>query len=202
MRVLLCIILLSAAALAEPRPKIASRILEVSGAYHLFSGNGADNVAGATYTKRFSPGIATSVRFGTTFGPLYAGIGYEYWFASREVSQNGSTESDKLSFHGGGIEFGGFYRWNPRLFALLTAAVYMPLEASVTATIDGAASVTRATKMPYYQARFGVGIQLFARLSLLLEGGYRYNNLKGVSLGGASLDLSGAWTGMGLGFHF
>lgn len=183
-------------------------MLELSAAYH-FTSPAADGVANLAYDKRFKSGFEGTMRLGAVVGPLYLGIAYEYWSASRRTESAGVTTTDVLNYQLAGGEVGLFIHANPRVYWLLTATVYYPLKAEIHSSTTASATLYAAPKRLPYQGRAAIGFKLARRLSALFEGGYRLGNLGPFSSSGTlhptlggSLDFTGPFAGVGLAVHF
>lgn len=167
----------------------------------------ADKISGATYTKNMRSPLVGVAGLGVFVKPwFWIGARYENWFANREFSLAGNQQKDRLHLQQLGPEI-GYVRGNPRVSYLFSVGALYPFEQRIVSSTQG--SFSRSTRFWNYNARASMELRLNPRLDFHLEAGYRWINLRdlqsqGTSFlsGGADLNLSGPFTGVGLGFRF
>jgi len=182
----------------------SSLMLSITGDIY-YASSQANEVAGATYTRKYLNPAVVAAGLGTVVGHVYLGVRYEYWLAGRTMSLAGAETVDTLKHQSVGGEL-GYFDSNPRVYYLVSASVHYPLELKVT---NSARSYETTLKPLTYEGRVAVGIRFSTFHSLILEGGYRYQNFGDLVSGatsylpqGQSFDLSGGFIGVGLAFHF
>lgn len=167
----------------------------------------ADKVSGASYTKNMRSPIVGAAGLGAFVKPwFWIGARYENWFANREFSLAGNEQRDRLHLQQLGPEI-GYVRGNPRVSYLFSVGALYPFEQRIMSSTQG--TFSRGTRFWNYIARASMELRLNSRFDFHLEAGYRWVNLRdlqsqGTSFlsGGADLNLSGPFTGVGLGFRF
>jgi len=188
---------------------IQPALIQLGAAYH-YSNSLPDNVAGATYEKKFVNGFVGNLRVGSVLSPgVYIGGVAGQWQASRKLTLSGVEQSDSLSYRTLGLEVGAFLENNPRVFFMLVGGAHYPLTAEITSTTAGVAQTfTNADTRWALELRAVVGIKLASRFSLMLDCGYQWANLRYFNsgttpyiAGGDQFNLSGAKFGANLGFH-
>lgn len=183
-------------------------LLQLGAAYH-YTYSLPDRVAGASYEKKFLNGFVGHGRVGTVLSPgVYLGGAFGYWSATRKFTLAGVDTTDILNYQTIGFEFGAFYEANPRVYWMLLGSVHYPLKQEVNSTVGGVMSSYSGTKRYATELRASVGIKIFSRVSLVIEGGFHWANLRYLESGGNpyvlsgdQFDLSGAFAGVGLGIH-
>ncbi len=163
----------------------------------------ADQVTDAVYDHKFTNPYTLNVGMGVTlFSHIYIGARYEYWIGQRQLTLNGVGQTDTLKVQNLGGEI-GWVTGNPRVFWILMASAYYPLEQSV--------EVRRGTTQIYstlptrlgYSGRLNLGIKLNNTFAILLEGGYRMADLGQPQsnsqnyLNNGEFNLSGPFGGLG-----
>lgn len=175
-----------------------------------FTDSAADDVAGASYTKKMTNPVVLVGGLGfRLFNFLFLGARYEHWIAGRGFTVGGVAQNDTLKYQSIGGEL-GIYRGNPRFFWIVSAGWFHPITLSVESTRGSTSSTYIHEPKPVgYQARLTMGVKLNSLMSFRLEGGYRHANFGDMSSGstsllqgGEKLDLSGPFVGVGLGVHF
>lgn len=173
----------------------------------LYANSNADKVTGATYERKMALPSIGSVGLGIRpWKKLYMGVRYEYWYSDRKFTLNNVGQTDLLKFQTIGGEL-GYYTGNPRVYYLFSAGVHYPLELKISSDRQG--DFTNLAKPLTYQGRLVIGVKFSSLIALQIEGGYRLmdlgNLLNGNTpflSGGASMNLSGPFLGLGLGLHF
>ena len=140
------------------------------------------------------------------FKPVWLGIRYEYWFASRETLSVGSVQKDVLKLQLLGPEL-GYIRGNSRVAYLFAAGAMFPIAQGISSSANG--DYKTSTTEWNWQARAAIELRLARRIAVHFEGGYRWVNIKNLNSMGSSfiqnsnrLELSGPFVGMGLGLLF
>lgn len=214
---LVCLVtLVGLAAAAAPTVAVSSvdafvqpALLQLGAAYH-FSHSLPDNESGATYDKKFTTGYVANVRAGTVLSPgVYIGGSVGQWNASRKLTLLGVERSDVLNYQTIGLEVGAYVENNPRVFFMVVGGAHYPLKCEVSSTTGGTSQVfTNADIRWALELRGVVGVKIVSRLSLMLDVGYQWANLRylvsGTTpyiTGGDQFNLSGMKFGVNLGIH-
>lgn len=199
----------ASAARAEGSKPFPFKVLVRASAHYPITNNPADRDGSVTYQKYFTSGLETSAHVGTVWEGVYLGGIYEYWLSSRKGLISGTEYSDVLAYHSVGGEVGYFAAANPRIYWMITAAILYPMQQQVTSTGNGDSTPYYGQKLLSYQVRGALGFKMYNRVSLFLEGGYRWANLRNLTspagtsyvTGGQNFDLSGPFVGAGLALH-
>jgi len=182
-------------------------LLQLGAAYH-YSYSLPDRVAGATYEKKFVNGYVAKARAATVLSPgVYIGGSFGHWGATRKLDVGGTVIEDILNYQTLGLEVGAYYDSSPRTFFTLIAGAHYPLKGEVASTSGGVSSTYWSDFRWALELRGAVGIRIVPKVSLGLEAGYHWANLRylnsasGAYLAGDVFDLSGAFFGVNLGIH-
>lgn len=172
----------------------------------LYTGSEADKVVGALYSEKYANPVIAVMGLGfLAKGNFYTGLRYEYWSAGRKYLLNRIEYKDTLTYYTLGLD-AGYLFWGDKIFCFILGGLQYPLDLKVTA----ASNVYLATSKPIaLQLRVALGVKFAHVYSMLLEGGYRIQNLGTLTtaqganyLDGAAFNLSSMFLGVGLYFHF
>jgi hypothetical protein len=167
----------------------------------------ADKLPGVNLTQNMrTPLVAVAGVGGNVFKSLWLGMRYEYWFSGREWTTLGTTYKERLNLQMVGPEI-SYVRGNPRINYHFSIGGMYPWVQKVTSSSAGI--YARGSQFWSYHARAAMELKFNSRLGLHLESGYRWLNLRdlqsnGTSFipGGADLNLSGPFVGMGFSLFF
>ncbi|MCB0405269.1 MAG: hypothetical protein KDD51_10825 [Bdellovibrionales bacterium] len=207
---LLCCLLLTLCA-TEAHARFSRRAKDVR---ILISGFGeaslpttaADTVSGAAYTTKYSPFFPVGGGIGVLIHDnWYLGARFEYWLARRAFDPGTGLQSDTLRYLSVGGEI-GIAQISNRLQLYILGGIAYPIGLQIEST---AGTFTTTNKPLTFHARI-VGAISFSRYhAFFLEAGYRFARLGAFASGptpylsgGAELDLSGPFAGLGLQFQF
>ncbi|MCB0418033.1 MAG: hypothetical protein H6617_10020 [Bdellovibrionaceae bacterium] len=182
------------------------RIL-ISGAFEAsFASTAADTVAGASYTTKYSPYYPIAGGIGVLIHDnWYIGARFDYWLAGRVFDPGTGSQSDALRYLAIGGEL-GIAQADNRLQLYILGGLGYPLQLQIDST---AGTFTTPTKQLTFHGRV-VGALSFSRYhAFFVEVGYRFAHLGSFTSGGtdylsggAELDLSGPFAGLGIHFEF
>lgn len=165
----------------------------------------ADELVGATYTRRFSNPASLKLELG--FLPakyLYLGFVFDLWKAGRTYDAGAGTIGDTLNYQVLGAEI-GYFTGNPRAFIALTGFLGYPLTLNISSS-TGEVFLPTARAQWVYGGRVLMGIRLSTILAIMVEAGYRLRNLGTFASNGTAfnsgegLNFSGFYISSGVGF--
>ncbi|MEZ4752047.1 MAG: hypothetical protein R3B54_15860 [Bdellovibrionota bacterium] len=166
----------------------------------------ADTVSGASYTTKYSPFFPVGGGIGVLIhDSWYVGARFEYWLARRIFDPGSGLQTDTLQYLSVGGEL-GIAQIDNRLQLYILGGCGYPLQMQIEST---AGTFTAASKPLTFHGRI-VGAISFSNLhAFFIELGYRFARLGSFSSGGtpylsggAELDLSGPFAGVGVHFEF
>ncbi len=175
----------------------------VSSDYH-FTNSYADQVSGANYDHKYTNPYTLNAGLGVTIlNHIYLGARYEYWIGQRQLTLSGVGQTDTLKIDNIGADL-GWVTGNPRVFWILMASAYYPLNQGVEVRSTTTQTYSTSPMKYGYAGRLKLGIKLNNSFALLIEGGYRFADFgqpQAAStnyLSNGNFSLSGPFGGLGL----